>query len=137
MKLTYFNIFRHCIKITLIFVAFFGVVSSPAIGAEPAYLITYGNDAGTVEGDDDFFQVVFIRVPDHISDPVYVRIFDPDCGGEVDAKYRRKFDTRTGFKIFGGKGAYSFPGIQKPTPAKAELYTGVLCQRKSLAKTLF
>jgi len=126
MKKKYFNISGRCFKIALIFVVLLWIVSSQAIGAEPAYLITYGKDAGTVEGDDDFFQVVFIRVPEHMSDPVYVRIFDPDCGGEVDAKYRRKFNTRTGFKVFGGKGAYSSPGIRKSTPAKPDLYAGVL-----------
>ncbi len=125
MKQKYFNISGRCFKIALTFVIFLWLVSSQAIGAEPAYLITYGNDAGTVEGDDDFFQVVFIRVPEHMSDPVYVRIFDPDCGGEVDARYHREFNTRTGFKIFGGKGAYSVPGIQNPTPDKMVLYAGV------------
>jgi len=118
----------------VIFVVFLWFVSSQAIGAEPAYLITYGNDAGTVEGDDDFFQTVFIRVPDHISDPVYVRIFDPDCGGEVDARYRREFNTRTSFKIFGGKGAYSVPEIQIPTPSKADLYAGVLLSEEEFGE---
>ena len=126
MKLKYFNISKYCLKISLIFVFFLWFVSSQAIGAEPAYLITYGNDASTAEGDDDFFQVVFIRVPEQMRDPAYVRIFDPDCGGEVDAKYRRKFNTRTSFKLFGGKEAYSVPEIQIPTPSKADLYAGVL-----------
>ncbi|MBW2562581.1 MAG: PKD domain-containing protein [Deltaproteobacteria bacterium] len=126
MNQKYFNFSGCCLKIALIFAVLLWGVSSQALGAEPAYLITYGIDAGTVEGDDDFFQVVFIRMPDEMRDPVYVRIFDADCGGEVDARYHGKFDTRTGFKIFGGKGAYSSPGIRKPTPAKPDLYTGVL-----------
>jgi len=126
MNQKYFNISGRCFKIALILVVFLWVVSSQALGAEPAYLITYGIDAGTVEGDDDFFQVVFIRMPDQVRDPVYVRIFDADCGGEVDARYNRKFNTRTGFKIFGGKGAYSVPGIRKPTPGKSDLYAGIL-----------
>ncbi|MDY6792884.1 MAG: PKD domain-containing protein [Thermodesulfobacteriota bacterium] len=121
-----FNISPYYGKMTLIFVVLLWIFSSPAFGAEPAYLITYGHGAGTVEGDDDFFQVVFIRMPEKMRDAVYVRIFDADCGGEVDARYRKKFDTRTGFKLFGGKGAYSIPGIQKPTPAKPDLYAGFM-----------
>jgi len=126
MNQKYFNISGRYLKMAFIFVVFLWVVSSQALGAEPAYLITYGIDASTVEGDDDFFQVVFIRMPDQMRDPVYVRIFDADCGGEVDAIYHRKFDTRTGFKIFGGKGAYSVPGMRKPTPVKSDLYAGTL-----------
>ncbi len=126
MNQKYFNISGRCLKIALIFVVFLWAVSSQAFGAEPAYLITYGIDAGTVEGDDDFFQVIFIRMPDQMRDPVYVRIFDADCGGEVDARYHGKFNTRTSFKLFGGKGAYSSPGIRKPTPAKSDLYAGIL-----------
>ncbi len=126
MNQKYFNISGRCLKIALIFAVFLWIVSSQAFGAEPAYLITYGIDAGTVEGDDDFFQVIFIRMPDQMREPVYVRIFDADCGGEVDARYHGKFNTRTGFKLFGGKGAYSSPGIQKPTPAKSDLYAGTL-----------
>jgi PKD repeat protein len=125
MNQKYFNISGLCLKVALIFF-FLWAVSLQALGAEPAYLITYGIDAGTVEGDDDFFQVVFIRMPDQMRDPVYVRIFDADCGGKVDARYHSEFDTRTGFKIFGGKGAYSVPGIQQPTPVKSDLYAGIL-----------
>jgi PKD repeat protein len=125
MKQKIFNISGRCLRVSLTLFVFLWFVSSQAIGAEPAYLITYGTDAGTVEGDDDFFQVVFIRVPEQMKGPAYVRIFDPDCGGEVDAMYRREFNTRTSFKIFGGKGAYSVPEIQIPTPSKADLYAGV------------
>ena len=54
----------------------------------------------------------------------------------MDAMYRRKFNTRTSFKIFGGKDAYSVPGIQKPTPSKADLYAGVLLADEEFGENL-
>ncbi len=56
-------------------------VSSRVLAYESAYMITYGADARTIEGDNDFLQVMFIRTPEHTeSDSVYIRIFDADCG---------------------------------------------------------
>ncbi len=103
-----------------------GAVAFPAIEREPAFLITYGTDASTMEGDDDFLQVIFIRTPEDMREELYVRIFDADCGGKLDEQFSRKWDTRTRFRLFGGKGAFSTPGIKKSTPAKPDLLAGIL-----------
>ncbi len=93
---------------------------------EITYLITYGADSDTSEGDDDFLQVIFIRVPDKEKSPLYLRIFDPDCGGKLDGRYWFRWTTNTRFRLFGGEGAYSNPGIKKPTPDESALSSGNL-----------
>ncbi len=126
MKQTFLRIFNRVLLIALVHIICLGAVSSLASERELAFLITYGTDAGTVEGDDDFLQVIFIRTPEDMSDKLYVRIFDADCGGKWDEQFKWKWDTRTRFRLFGGKGAYSTPGIKKPTPAKPALFSGIL-----------
>jgi len=126
VKQTFLRIFNRVLLIALVYIICLGAVSSLASERELAFLITYGTDAGTVEGDDDFLQVIFIRTPEDMSDKLYVRIFDADCGGEQDEQFKWKWDTRTRFRLFGGKGAYSTPGIKKPTPDKPDLLSGVL-----------
>ena len=47
------------------------------------YLITFGNSGSTSWGDDDFSQTFFLSVPPSQKEPFYVRVFDPDVGGEL------------------------------------------------------
>lgn len=70
------------------------------------YLITFGKDGSTSWGDDDFSQTFFISVPPSQTDPVYVRVFDPEVGGQHD-EIKGGFDTKTKFSIYGGKTCYS------------------------------
>lgn len=126
MKQTSLRIFNRVLLIALVHIICLGAISSQASERELAYLINYGIDAGTVEGDDDFEQVIFIKIPEYMNDKLYVRIFDADCGGKHDEQFKRKWDTRTRFRLFGGKGAYSTPGIKKPTPAQPALLSGIL-----------
>ncbi|MCX6332822.1 MAG: hypothetical protein NT092_00775 [Bacteroidia bacterium] len=67
------------------------------------FLVTFGKQSGTSWGDDDFYQVWFFSVPRDFKQPFYIRVFDPDCGGEYD-EIHGDFNTRTLFSIFGGKG---------------------------------
>jgi PKD repeat protein len=115
-------------KTAFFFILLFALLGiSPALANEPAYLITYGSEAKTVEGDNDFLQIIFIRIPeDSASDRAYIRIFDADCGGRLDDKYSGKWDTRTRFRVFGGKGAWSTPKLKIPFPDKADLSAGKL-----------
>jgi len=101
---------------------------SPAYSSESTYLSTYGSEAKTIEGDDDFVQVIFIRIPEGTKPdaPLYVRIFDADCGGLWDARYTREWNTTTRFRLFGGEGAYSNPGLKKPSPETKDLESGTL-----------
>ena len=56
----------------------------PAEDENIPHLVTFGNKAATSWGDDDFCQIFFFLIPEDFDDPVYIRIFDPDCGGKVD-----------------------------------------------------
>lgn len=67
------------------------------------FLVTFGKDAETSWGDDDFRQVFFFTIPREYTGRFYIRVFDPDVGGEHD-EIRGDFDTRTFFGVYGGKG---------------------------------
>ena len=67
------------------------------------FLVTFGRLGETSWGDDDFYQVFFFTVPREYSGQFFIRIFDPDVGGEHD-EIQGEFNTRTFFGVYGGKG---------------------------------
>lgn len=67
------------------------------------FLVTFGKQGETSWGDDDFYQVFFFTIPKDFTQQFYIRIFDPDCGGEHD-EIQGDFNTRTLFSVYGGKG---------------------------------
>ena len=77
-------------------------------------LVTFSKDAPSAWGDDDNVQCFFVFIPfDHV-EPFYIRIFDPNIGGKLDAAYGdRVFDSSTKFSIYGGPGAHSDPDARK------------------------
>jgi hypothetical protein len=79
-------------------------------------LVTFGPQAPITSGDDDFTQTFFFLVPATERQPVYIRVFDPDCGGQLDAKVGQ-FNTRTEFSLYGGPGTHSAKGATDPRPA--------------------
>ena len=82
---------------------------------ESVMLVTYGSDAMTIEGDNDFKQIIFFQIPKAVSDPLYLRILDADCGDELDSAHG-SFDTETRFRLYGGTGAYSAATLKKSSP---------------------
>ncbi|MCB9232991.1 MAG: hypothetical protein H6581_15145 [Bacteroidia bacterium] len=70
------------------------------------FLITFGKNAPTSWGDDDYTQIFFFAIPKDQRKPIYIRVFDPDVGGEND-ELKTVFDSRTRFSVYGGKGAIS------------------------------
>lgn len=72
------------------------------------FLVTFGGDSETSWGDNDFVQVYFFVIPETQSQPFYIRIFDPDTGGQWD-ELKGHANTRVKYSFFGGKGAYSEP----------------------------
>ena len=40
--------------------------------------------------------------PKDYTKPFYIRVFDPDCGGEND-EIQGEFNTKTKFSVYGGK----------------------------------
>ena len=70
------------------------------------YLVTFGQDAPPNTGDDDHVQIIFFVVPYSHKQPVYLRIFDPELGGNHD-EFVGPPNTFTRFSVVGGKGAFS------------------------------
>lgn len=67
------------------------------------FLVTFGKQGDPSWGDEDFYQVWFFSIPADFKQPFYIRVFDPDCGGEHD-EIQGNFNTRTQFSVYGGKG---------------------------------
>lgn len=66
-------------------------------------LVTFGKQGETSWGDDDFNSVWFFAIPRDFTQQFYIRVFDPDTGGEHD-EIQGEFNTRTTFSIYGGQG---------------------------------
>lgn len=79
------------------------------------YIVTFGNKAQTSWGDDDFSQTFFILIPKEYTKPFYIRLYDPECGGELD-EANGAFNTTTTFEVFGGHGAFTNPDAQAINP---------------------
>lgn len=80
--------------------------SAPAVDENIPYLMTFGANAVTSWGDDDFCQVFYCIVPKSQTDPVYIRVYDPDTGGDLD-ELKGEFNTIVNFSIYGGKDCWS------------------------------
>ncbi len=87
----------------------------PAEDENIPYLMTFGPEASTKWGDDDYTQIFFFLVPKYFSMPLFIRIFDPDVGGEID-EANGDFNTKMSYSIYGGQGAYSNKDAQSPEP---------------------
>lgn len=88
----------------------------PAEDENIPHLMTFGNSAETSWGDDDFSQTFFFVIPKENTSPVFIRIFDPDIGGEID-EINGFWDTRISYEIYGGTGCYSDEDAQGVDPA--------------------
>jgi hypothetical protein len=67
------------------------------------FLVSFGKDGKTSWGDDNFYQVFFFSIPKDYTKPFYIRILDPECGGEID-EIQGEFNSKTKFSVYGGKG---------------------------------
>jgi hypothetical protein len=80
--------------------------SAPAVDENIPYLMTFGGNALKSWGDDDFCQVFYCIVPPSQTDPVYIRVYDPDTGGDLD-ELKGEFNTVVNFSIYGGNDCWS------------------------------
>lgn len=78
----------------------------PALDENIPYLVTFGGNANTSWGDDDFCQVFFFLIPESQTTPIYIRIFDPETTGNLDEP-KGEFNTKVNFSVYGGKGCWS------------------------------
>ncbi|MCF0191729.1 MAG: hypothetical protein HUJ96_10765 [Marinilabiliaceae bacterium] len=76
------------------------------------YLMTFGKNTTTEWGDDNFIQIIFFSIPTDFTQPIYIRVFDPDCGGQAD-ELNGSWNTKTRFSVYGGVGSCSNKDAQK------------------------
>jgi hypothetical protein len=88
----------------------------PAGDENIPYLMTFGPKAGTSWGDDDFSQTFFFLIPKGFSQPIYIRVFDPDISGTTD-ELDGVFDTRMTYSVYGGKESYSNKDAKETNPS--------------------
>jgi hypothetical protein len=103
----------------------------PAGDENIPYLMTFGPKAQTSWGDDDFSQTFFFMIPENYKGAVYIRVYDPEVGGEVD-ELNGVWDTQMTYSVYGGKGAYSDPDAQETDP-KGNYKSGNLLASKTFA----
>lgn len=87
----------------------------PALDENIPFLVTFGSEAGTKWGDDDFCQTFFFKIKKEFKEPIYIRVFDPECGGLND-EMNISFNTMTKFSIYGGTGCITNPDATGTDP---------------------
>lgn len=94
-------------------------------------LMTFGPKAEKSWGDDLYPQIFFLFVPESYKGSVYIRVFDPDTGGQLD-EINGFWDTQCTFSVYGGKGAYTNPDARETEP-KGNYKSGNLLGSKTFA----
>ncbi|MCW3805173.1 hypothetical protein [Plebeiibacterium marinum] len=84
----------------------------PAVDENIPHLVTFGKEGDKAWGDNDFTQIIFYSVPKDHTEPIYIRVFDPDVGGTVDEQ-KGEWDSRMKYSIYGGEGACSNDDAKK------------------------
>lgn len=87
----------------------------PNAGERVESLVTFGGQSDKMWGDDDFTQTFFFLIPERQRGPVYIRVWDPDCGGKND-DLKGAANTTTSFSLYGGTGTFSGPQARDPRP---------------------
>jgi hypothetical protein len=108
--------------------------SIPTAEENIPYLVTFGSQSEIKWGDDDFCEVFFFVIPTSQVNPVYIRVYDPDCGGELD-EAKGAFDTKTAYSVYGGKRCISDPDAQGTEP-KGNYKSGNLLATKTFAENI-
>ncbi len=105
---------------------------APAVDENIPYLMTFGGNAVTSWGDDDFCQIFFCVIPPSHTAPVYLRIYDPDTGGSLD-EVKGGFNSVINYMVFGGAGCWSDTSAQSIFASNGNFSTGYMLTSKSFA----
>ncbi len=108
---------RFLLSILIIMTGLAKVIPQPVPAGDEniPYLMTFGPTAETSWGDDDFSQTFFFLIPKGFNQPVYIRVYDPDTGGEID-EINGTFDTRMTYSVYGGPESYTHKDAQETSP---------------------
>jgi hypothetical protein len=102
---------KKTIYYLLVSIFLLGLLSECHLQAQPVpgkdenipFIVTFGKEGKSWWGDDDFYQIFFFSIPRDFKQQFYIRVFDPETGGEND-EIQGEFNTRTSFTVYGGKG---------------------------------
>lgn len=99
---------RYALIISFILNAGIGLFSqsAPAIVENIPYLMTFGGNSSTSWGDDDFCQIFFCIIPPSQTGPVFIRVYDPDTGGDLD-EAKGEFNTLVNISVYGGNDCWT------------------------------
>ncbi|MFM1998155.1 MAG: hypothetical protein RL204_102 [Bacteroidota bacterium] len=92
-----------------------GAQQVPAADENIPFLVTFGKDAGTKWGDDDYCQVFFFTIPKDHKTPFYIRVFDPECGGKND-EANNAYNSISKFSVYGGQMAITADDARSTNP---------------------
>lgn len=123
---------KKIILILLVCIAVQGMAQEvPGKEENIPFLVTFGAQADKSYGDDDYCQVFFFKIPKEIKTPIYIKVFDPDVGGQHDEGING-FNTKTKFSIYGGKGAFTDKDATGVDP-KGNFKSGALLHTKTFS----
>ena len=126
---------QKLLSLFVVLLASYTICKAQAIPSEDEkipFLTTFSKGAAQKFGDDDFVQIYFFVVPEKSNDPFYIRVYDPDCGGQFDEK-NVNFNSKTKFSFYGGKGAHSDKAAKLQTPT-GNYKSGVFITGKSFGE---
>ncbi|MGE0567265.1 MAG: hypothetical protein AB7O73_04895 [Bacteroidia bacterium] len=72
--------------------------SIPASDENIPFMVTFSEESNKSWGDPDHLQILFFVIPENYNLPVFIRVFDPDCGG-VNDENRGGFNSTTKFSV--------------------------------------
>jgi hypothetical protein len=92
---------------------------------ETSYLVTFGGDADGSFGDDDRVQLLFVDMPDSLTDTLHLRIFDADTGGDnFGDTIIGETDTTITYTLYGLTGTYTVSEAREAHPSKVGITSG-------------
>ncbi len=106
-------------KIYFIFAFFLSVLNAQT----ELRFINYGPGADPSEGDDNFIQVINIKLPQDYSGQALLKLFDMSCGSSMDVPLGR-WDSRFRFSIY--RNEITEEQIRMIPGYKAEIYPNVI-----------
>jgi len=108
---------KHLFTIFLFFSISINILAQPVPAEDEniPFLMTFGEKAETSWGDDDYSQTFFFVIPIEHTSPIFIRVFDPDCGGQVD-EINGFWDTKITYSVYGGIECYSNKDAQGIDP---------------------
>ena len=108
---------RHIFAILLVLILSVSAIGQPVPAEDEniPHLMTFGLKAETSWGDDDYSQTFFFVIPTDHTTPIFIRVYDPDCGGEVD-EINGFWDTKMTYSVYGGVECFSHDDAQSIDP---------------------